>query len=110
MKDSYYTDEDGRKWAVKLPEGLPEDQAYMGIPVGPPSLASLNLPVELEVRLHNQLFDRRIFTFRDIKRNPDSVVSALQRAFKVDVQNIIALYNSIGAEQPPQVLESPAEE
>lgn len=110
MRRTQYIDEDGRKWAVDLPDGVSDESAAIGVPAGPPSLASLDLPLELEVRLHNQLFDRAVLTARDAKVKRESVLSAIQHALKLDVQKVIAVYNTVGAEQPPQVLESPVEE
>jgi len=92
MRTVDYRDHDGRQWRVLLPEGVPDSDAHMGLPVGPPSLESLNLPLALEVRLHNELFRRSLLTARDVKRNPDGVAAAWRSAIRTDTMDIIALY------------------
>ncbi len=87
-----YTDEAGRRWAVKLPDDKPDTDAKMGFPVGPPSLESLGLPEEIEVRLHNALHDRGLLTPRDAKVRRSHMLGALQSALKVDIVRITALY------------------
>lgn len=92
MRIASYTDDEGRRWAVQLPDGVPDSDAKLGLPLGPPPLASLGLPKETEIRLHNQLFDRRIFTAKDAKRRRQDVFAALQNAFSVDAGRVIDLY------------------
>lgn len=87
-----YTDESGRQWAVMLPDDKPDSDASMGIPVGPPSLEPLGLPEEIEVRLHNQLFDRGLLTQRDVKTRHSHVLGALMAALKVDIGRVCSLY------------------
>ena len=104
MREASYTDDEGRRWVVRLPDGAPDSDAPLGIPLGPPSLESLGLPLEFEVRLHNQLCARRLFTFRDMKTRRTEILGALQAAFKVDIVAIAALYR---VEEPPAVLAKP---
>jgi len=87
-----YTDDAGRRWVVMLPEGKPDSDASMGIPVGPPSLEPLGLPEEIEVRLHNALVDRGLLTERDAKMRRSHLLGALQAALKVDIVRVAALY------------------
>jgi hypothetical protein len=93
LREASWEDTEGRKWAVLLPESALDSEAALGIPVGPPSLESLALPIEVEVRLHNQLFDRRLLTTRDVKNRPADVMGALLAALKVDKQRLIAVYS-----------------
>ena len=87
-----YVDDDGRKWAVKVPEGE-EDNANMGIPIGPPDLSELGLPIDVEVRLHNQLYNRGLFTLRDIRgRRQNEIFAAIQSALNVDVSKVTSLF------------------
>ena len=95
MRETSYTDSKGRHQAVSLPEGLPDSAASLGLPVGPPCLESLGLPQEVEVRLHNQLFARRIFTAREAQARRQDVFAALQASYKVDAQRIIQVYLDI---------------
>lgn len=88
---TYWTDEEGRKHAVEVPPGQ-EHLARHGIPVGPPDLSPLGLPLEVEVRLHNALFDRQVLTARDAKRRPAEVQSAVQYALKASTTRVLNLY------------------
>ncbi len=92
MKEAKYTDAAGRQWAVLLPDGMPDGDATLGIPLGPPSMGPLGLPEEVEVRLHNQLFARRLFSAKDVRARRIEVFAALQAAFAIDMQRIVALY------------------
>ena len=104
MKRVSYTDRAGRQWATMLPDGKPDSDASTGIPLGPPSLEALKLPKEIEVRLHNQLCGRRLFTFKDMKTRRTEILGALQAALRVDIVAIAALYR---VEEPPAVLAKP---
>ena len=103
MRETSYTDDEGRTWAVQLPDGAPESDAVLGLPLGPPSLESLGLPLDVEVRLHNQLFARRLFTRRDVKARRMDIFGALQAALRVDSTAIVMLY------APPGPAAAPAE-
>ncbi len=92
MREASYTDEEGRQWAVTLPDDAPESDAALGFPLGPPSLEPLGLPLDVEVRMHNQLFGRRLFTRRDVKGRRMEILGAVQAALKVDVVAIANLY------------------
>ena len=92
MREVSYTDIKGRMWRVKLPDGVPDSDAPLGIPVGPPPLEELGLPEDIEIALHNQLFSRRIFTVKDIKRNRADALAAIQGALKLDVEKLHSLY------------------
>ena len=92
MKQVSYEDEKGRHWATLLPDDIPEEDAFLGIPLGPPPLEVLGLPEEIEVRLHNELFSRGLFTPADVKRRINDVVASLQAALRVDAGLIIGLY------------------
>lgn len=105
MRQASYEDAKGRKWAVLLPDDATEADAPMGIPLGPPSLESLDLPEEVEVRLHNQLFERRLFTVADIKARRQDIFGALQATLKVDIARIAALYTEEGKDGKRQKVE-----
>ena len=92
MREASYADAEGRMWAVLLPEGVPEADAVLGLPLGPPSMEPLGLPLDAEVRLHNQLFARRLFTRRDVKARRMDIFGALQAALRVDITAVAALY------------------
>lgn len=94
MREVTYTDFDGRKWRRLLPEGVPDEEASSGVPAGPPPLMSLNLPLDLEVRLHNELFHRGLLTAADINGKRVEVRSALMAALRLDVEAISAVYHA----------------
>ena len=97
-----YTDPQGRMWAKTLPDNVPDSDAAMGFELGPPSLAALGLPLEVEVRLHNELFARRLWTFDDVRRRRLDIQGAIQSAFKVDLGRIYDLYQRNTIEMPPR--------
>lgn len=93
LKRVSYTDSDGRKRVVLLPEEYSDDQAEaIGIPVGPPRLDELGLPLELEVRLNNELFHRGILEPNDALRRRPDIMGAIQSALKIDTDAIVTLY------------------
>ncbi len=94
MKQASYKDEQGRQFATWLPESADDGDAEIGIPLGPPSLEALHLPEELEIRLHNQLFARGIFTHAQAKANKLNVQGAMQAVLKLDVLHIIEIYRN----------------
>lgn len=94
MKEATYTDGAGRQWATLLPDNAPDTDAEMGIPLGPPSLEGLNLPTEIEVRLHNQLFARKIFGHKVATANKLNVQGAMQAVLKLDVLRILEIYRN----------------
>ena len=96
MRRAHYVDNEGRYWCVDLPDDVPETAAQMGIPVGPPSLEGLGLPRETEIRLHNQLYARNIFTERDARRGLHEIQAALMNALRVDAGIIVDFYATVG--------------
>lgn len=101
-----YMDAQGRRWAVSLPDNAPESDASRGFLIGPPSLEALGLPVEVEVRLHNELFDRQLLTASDAKARRLDIFGALQTTFKVDTQRIVDLYSEGGQNAKREVKET----
>lgn len=89
VREASYTDSAGRLWMVLLPDGAPDADAPLGLPLGPPSLAALGLPEELEVRLHNALAARRLFTAQDARRRQNELVGAWQAALRVDARKLL---------------------
>lgn len=94
MERLEFKDEDGRKFLVEVPDGQ-QDMAESGIVIGPPDLRELEImtdPVRFEIELHNQLYERRLFTLADVRRRPEGIGAALQQILKVDVLRIRHLY------------------
>lgn len=96
LKRVSWVDSAGRKKMVLLPEGVPESEAEKGILVGPPPLDDLGLPIELEVRLNNELFARELFTVTDVMKRTNDVHSSIQSALKLDTQKVINVYMGEG--------------
>lgn len=95
-----YTDDMGRKWVADLPEGWPDDLASAGLPVGPASLEALGLPLEWELRLHNELVARNLLTHADVASRPQDVEAALRAVLRVGAREITELFRvASGAEQ-----------
>jgi len=81
-----WTDERGRKYKMRLPEGANDKDAHMGILIGPPEVVDyLGYPEPLATRIHNLLFDRGLFTVEDVRKQPQSLQSVLRAAFQVDI-------------------------
>jgi len=87
--------EEGRKYQVLQSEDIPPG-GY--IKLGPPEglVDTLGLPEEIATRLHNILYDRKLFTYKDISR-PGAAFGAMQEALSVDAQKLaeaFALYET----------------
>jgi hypothetical protein len=87
-----YATPDGRKYKSELPLEAPLSHASRGVRWGPPDLSPLGLPPQIAVRLHNELFARNLFTYRDVRANMNEVVSAVMHTFAVDAQMIASIY------------------
>lgn len=92
LRHAFWTDQDGRIWRTVIPEDAPEHEARKGVPAGPPSLLPLGLPMDVEVRLHNELVARKVFTYDDARRRRADVSNAIVSALKVDTSRVIDLY------------------
>lgn len=93
MRRVTHTDRQGRKTLVEIPNDAPAENAAYGVRVGPPCLKDLNLPRDIEIRLHNQLYDRGLLGAKDVKGKTQEVFAALQAAFRVDTVTILNLYS-----------------
>lgn len=92
LREAVYTDEAGRHWAVLLPERAKNTDAARGIPIGPPDLSDGGWPLEFEVRLHNELFDRRLWSKKELSQRPNELIAVLQSVFNVDVTSLTNIY------------------
>ena len=61
---------------------------------GPPEglVDSLNLPEPFATTLHNILYNRKLLTSKDLARNPNSLMGALQEAMMLDIQKLTEAY------------------
>jgi len=93
MKQVEYTNELGRKYIVSLPDNIPDSEAERGILIGPPDVVdALDLYEPLATRLHNELFANKLWTVKDVRRNPKLLFSIFQRVLKVDVHKLMGAY------------------
>lgn len=93
MRQVEYTDERGRKYLVRLPDGVPDEDASKGIPIGPPDIVDeLELPEPLATRLHNLLFRNKLWSATEVRKQPELLASALRSALRVDVQELMQAY------------------
>jgi hypothetical protein len=90
LRQVEYKDSDGRLFIHLLPEGALDYDAERGIPYGPPPLDALDLPLEIEVRLNNELFHRRLFTERDLRRRRADAAAAVMAACRLDIERLLA--------------------
>lgn len=92
MRIVTWTDDEGRRWRRGLPDDAPDSAAQYGAPMGPPPLDRLNLPLALEVRLHNELHDRGVFYESHTRGGLPAIRAALDAALRLDVHEIAACY------------------
>lgn len=85
---------DNRQYIVSVPEDTEPYEYHMGIIVGPPDLSSLELTPAQEARLHNELFVRGFITKKDVLRNREELIAALQSALILSVEKIVECYNA----------------
>ena len=64
------------------------------IPIGPPEglVDDLGLPEPFATALHNKLYERGLFTYRDVVSHPKDLQGALQEVLKLDVQRLQEAY------------------
>lgn len=77
-----------------VPVGREED-AEMGIILGPPDTRSLGLPEEVDVILHNNLCDRGLLVWDDVRKRPMEIIAALQAALSVNGTKITNMYREV---------------
>lgn len=83
---------DGRWYMVKVPDEEVEEYFSRGLIVGPPDLSSLNLPEDVEAKLHNELFVRGLITRKDAVKKRNDLFAALQAALSVDTEKVLRCY------------------
>lgn len=84
---------DGRKYIVSVPENSEPVSYHMGIIIGPPDLSLLGLTEEQEARLHMELYVRGFITKKDVLKNREELIAALQAALTLSVERIVECYH-----------------
>lgn len=102
MRQVEYRDNDGRLYAVMLPDGSPDSHAHMGIRVGPPAIRfGDGLMSAIAVSLHNELYHRRIYTEADARARLADVGQALRAALHRGALEIADLYAAADGDTLP---------
>lgn len=87
IKQDEHIDEKGRRYAAYR-DG--EQVIIKGPPEGLVDI--LKLPEPFATRLHNALLVRGCLSYRDVRKNPNTLVGALQEALGIDVQKLMEAY------------------
>ena len=92
-----YTDPQGYRWRSLVPEGR-EHEAAIGIIKGPPNLSDAfpGLPEQIRRRLHDELYNRGLFTRRDLRSRHGELGAALQAALRLDIVTLLNAYSGEG--------------
>jgi hypothetical protein len=85
---------DSKKYKATVPDDAPKNLWNAGIIIGPPDLSGLELPPIIEVRLHNELFNRGLITELDVRKRASEVFAALQSALRVDSTRVLEAYQN----------------
>lgn len=96
MRTVDYTDPAGYTRRVLLPNDASDNDAALGVPLGPPDLEPLGLPIPLERRLHAELVNRGLWTYNDVLKHKQSLFAAWQAALGVDAMRLMSLYAGDG--------------
>jgi hypothetical protein len=80
----------GRKYLAHV---SPDEQQGAYVIIGPPEglVDELDLPEPYATKLHNILYDRRIFTYKDISAMR-TVTGVLQDLFQLDAQKLVETF------------------
>lgn len=81
------TDEDGYKRRYLVNEDDKDNAAEVGLDVGVPDLNQLDWE-GIKRDLHNQLFDKRLFTIEDVRRQELGITTALRSVFLRNITNL----------------------
>jgi uncharacterized membrane protein len=102
MKKVEYIDPRGRKYLVLVENNESDEMLQYGIKVGPPEdiVDELGLPEDKATELHNQLYNRKLWSMKEVNRNPKAIFAALQAVFRVNQQMIVNAY--LKYEQEPE--------
>jgi hypothetical protein len=96
MKRVTYEDEKGRKYLVKLDDDVPDEEAHLGIPIGPPNIVDeLGWPEPFATRLHNILYDRKLWSIKEVNRQRNALEGALKAALRVDITTLHNAYTQM---------------
>jgi DNA-directed RNA polymerase subunit E'/Rpb7 len=88
---------EGRKYMAYV---SPDEQNGAFVIIGPPEglVDTLHIPEPFATTLHNILFDRKLFTYKDIAANQKVAVGVIQEAMGLDAQKLVEAYFQFGTE------------
>lgn len=71
----------------------PDEQQGAFVVIGPPEglVDELGIPEPQATRLHNILYDRKIFKFQDVAR-PNVAIGVIQELYAVDAQKLVEMF------------------
>ena len=99
MKKVEYVDELGRYYLMHLPDDVPDTEAGIGVPIGPPDVVDvLDLGEPYATKLHNELYRNKLWTLTDVRKDTKKLFGLLQRLLKIDVHMIINAYAELDKE------------
>jgi hypothetical protein len=102
-----YTDDKGRNYRVNLPNDAPDQDAPMGIPVGPPDVVDyLGLPEPLATRLHNLLHEKGLWDVATLRKRPGALTGIWQQALRMDVNRLHQAFVESEKVTPARVLDT----
>jgi hypothetical protein len=83
-----------------LPDGAPDSDAAIGIPIGPPDIVDvLGLPEEVATRLHNNLHRQGIWNAKVAARKPNALMTAVSATYKIDAQRLMEVLNQFDRQE-----------
>ena len=92
MRKVEWRDSMGRRWVALVPESMPDAMAKNSLQLGPVSLEPLGLPLPYEVKLHNELVQRGLLTYDDLRARRNEVESAVRSLWRAGAAEIIDLF------------------
>lgn len=86
-----FVDSRGRKYAVEAPDDAVDLSNYPFL--GPPDVVdSLDLPEYFATRLHNILYEKELWSMKEIRKQKGALRGVIQSLYKVDVQTLEYAY------------------
>ena len=101
MRYLIHEDAGGFRWRKGIPNNADDSEASFGVTFGPPDLGDLadqlDWSPDFHRRLHNQLADRELWTWPDVRRRGGmgALVAAVMGAAKGDAGRIADLYKRL---------------
>ena len=92
-----WIDGDGMRQRSLLPDGVGDEDAALGVPVGLDLIEGLErqgMPYATAVKLQSELRQRGFFTYGNLnkRRATEEIFAALQSAYRTDTAAVINLY------------------